>query len=74
MEEGTATTLYRECPHCAGEGFVTVHLPPSSPLLEYLGGETEVVKACPHCLRRCVIAAVAPGTRGRVRLPALVEG
>ena len=56
------TTRYRDCPHCKGEGFVTVHVREDSPLLKYLYGGRDVLRACPHCVRRGVVPDVLAGT------------
>jgi hypothetical protein len=56
-ESVAATSLYQECPHCKGEGYVTIPLPEDSSLLAYLDGDARVVKVCPHCIRRSVVPA-----------------
>ena len=66
-ETGAAAPLYRDCPHCGGEGFVTARLPASSPLLKYLDSDMELVKACPHCIRRGVVPAAPPKSSGPSR-------
>ena len=66
-ETEAATPLYRDCPHCGGEGFVTARLPESSPLLMYLDGDADLVKACPHCVRRGVVPAAPPKSSRRSR-------
>ena len=66
-EMQTATTVYRDCPHCKGEGFVTVHLEEDSPLLDYLEGDRDVLKVCPHCVRRGVVPAAPPKSSRRSR-------
>jgi hypothetical protein len=58
-ESVAAMSLYQDCPHCGGEGFITVRLPEDSPLLVYLDGDAQVPKVCPHCVRRSVVPAVA---------------
>jgi hypothetical protein len=65
-------SLYQDCPHCRGEGFITVRLPEHSSLLVYLDGDAQVPKVCPHCVRRSVVPAVAseaPGNNGIRRRP-----
>ena len=67
-ESSTATPLYQDCPHCDGKGFLMVDVAEGSPLHEYLDGDTNTIKVCPHCVRRSVVPAVpAPTAPARLR-------